>query len=63
MIAFEDDTFYLDDGERVPYVCPKCKRPIAFADVAAVTCDRCGHFAPAADFMHHQVRLTTHKIQ
>ena len=63
MIIFEDDSFYLQAGEAVPFMCPQCHKPIEYADVETVTCPRCSHSGPAAEFMNHRVQLNEQKIQ
>lgn len=56
MTIYPDGSFYLEKGEKMPFVCPKCEYPAAFdASATAVTCARCGTAATAAEFSQGRI--------
>ncbi len=46
-----DGSIYLDKGETVPFICPKCKWPLAYdTNLLAVHCFQCGFVGISEDF-------------
>lgn len=46
-----DGTFYLNDGEAFPFVCPVCDLPIAYdPNVIMVYCPRCTYLGELTEF-------------
>lgn len=46
-----DGTVYLDKGEYIPFLCPKCKWPIEYDDkIVMVHCFHCGYVGGVDEF-------------
>lgn len=56
MIVYDDGTFWLDAGERIPFICPNCHFPVPFdASLVEVKCGRCGNTGTPEDFSQEQM--------
>jgi hypothetical protein len=51
VIIYDDDTFYVESGEALPFICPECGKTIPFdVNLEEVTCPRCGLKGSSEDF-------------
>jgi ribosomal protein S27AE len=58
MITYDDGSFYLEQGETVPFICPNCGWPLAHdASLAVIECAHCGYTGTPADFSQHDIEL------
>lgn len=57
MIIFEDGSFYTDEGEIIPFTCPKCDWPQEWKDVEELTCKKCKFKGTAEEFSHNLERV------
>lgn len=51
MTIYEDGSFYLEKGEVMPCICPKCNHPEQIENSnAVIVCRKCGHAGPRECF-------------
>lgn len=51
MIVNEDGSFYIEEGDPLPCICPLCQFPVPYDDaLVAVTCTHCGCVGTIAEF-------------